>query len=60
MGHTGKDNGMARPSTVREFAGEIKRRLEALHPEYSVTIEEVLKNNGITLTGLSIMENEST
>lgn len=59
MGHTGKDNGMARPSTVREFAGEIKRRLEALHPEYRVTVEEVLKNNGITLTGLSIMENES-
>lgn len=43
-------------STVEAFAGEIKRRLEALYPEYEVTVEKVLKNNGVNLTGLSILE----
>ena len=42
--------------TVEAFTEEIKERLETLYPEYKVTVKKVLKNNGVTLTGILIQE----
>ena len=54
---THNSKGMSIP-TVEAFTEEIKGRLETLYPEYKVTVKKVLKNNGVTLTGILIQEQE--
>ena len=39
------------------FAEKIKERFEQGYRQYQVTVQQVTKNNGVKLTGISILEN---
>ena len=39
------------------FAEKLKERLEQKYKQYQVTVQQVTKNNGVKLTGISILEN---
>lgn len=39
------------------FAEKLKERLEQGYRQYQVTVQQVTKNNGVKLTGISILEN---
>lgn len=42
--------------TMEAFAGTVKTAMEALYPECTVRITETVKNKGMKLTGIIIME----
>ena len=39
------------------FAEKLKERLEQKYKQYQVTVQQVIKNNGVKLTGISILKN---